>query len=144
MPDRTVIDDFLAHKRLAVVGVSRNNPKAFANAVLDGLREHGYDMVAVHRDDPVAADVDGVIVMVNAQAARQVVRDYVDAGVARVWLHKGVGPGAVSDEAVSYCKEHGVAVVEGACPLMFLEPVGWFHRAHRGIRRIKGDFRTAA
>jgi hypothetical protein len=37
-----------------------------------------------------------------------------------------------------------VAVVEGACPLMFLEPVGWFHRAHRGIRRIKGDFRTAA
>lgn len=25
--------------------------------------------------------------------------------------------------------------------MMFLEPTGWFHKAHRAIRKIKGDVR---
>lgn len=35
-------------------------------------------------------------------------------------------------------RSHGYDVVAGACPLMFLEPVGWFHRVHRAVRRANG------
>jgi hypothetical protein len=56
-----------------------------------------------------------------------------------VWLFKGIGgPGAVSDEAVRIAREHGLSLVEGACPLMFLESPGLVHRAHRFVRRRKG------
>lgn len=155
MPDLAVINDFMAHKRFAVVGVSQD-PKGFANTVVRELRKAGYDPVPVGAHlseldgEPVYASVgevpaplDGVMVMVNAEAAKQVVRDSVDAGVPRVWLHKGYGPGCASDEAVAYCHEHGVPVVDGACPLMFTEHPQWFHRMHRGMRRMRGAFRAA-
>lgn len=69
--------------------------------------------------------LDGGVVMVPKDGAADVVRDAINRGVGRVWLFKGAGgASAVSDEAVALCDEHGVAVVAGACPLMFLEPVG--------------------
>ena len=37
---------------------------------------------------------------------------------------------------MALCHEAGVDVVEGACPMMFLEPVGWFHRLHRSMRHV--------
>jgi hypothetical protein len=39
---------------------------------------------------------------------------------------------------VQLCREQGIEVIAGACPLTFLEPVGWFHRVHRAVRRRKG------
>lgn len=36
-------------------------------------------------------------------------------------------------------RDHGVVVVAGACPLMFLEPVGRVHRIHRAGRRSNGS-----
>jgi hypothetical protein len=50
----------------------------------------------------------------------------------------------VSEEALAVAHEHGLEVVAGACPLMFLEPVGWIHRVHRAARRMKRDVSTAA
>jgi predicted CoA-binding protein len=145
MPSRALIDDFLAQDHLAFVGVSRN-PKDFANAVYRQLRDGGRTMYPVNASchepelegdrcypslaevpDPVA----GVIVMVPATAAAAVARDAIDRGIPRVWLHRGVGRGSVSDDAVALCREHDVSVVDGACPLMFAEPVAAFHRVHR-------------
>jgi predicted CoA-binding protein len=76
--------------------------------------------------------------MVSSDHAAEVVQACIDRGIPRVWLHKGLGPSSVSDEAVGLCKEHGIEVVDGACPMMFAEPVGWFHRMHRGERKLTG------
>jgi predicted CoA-binding protein len=85
-----------------------------------------------------------VIVMVGQDRAAGVVRQAVTRGVGHVWLFKGLGgDGAVSDEALALCEQHGIEVVAGACPLMFLEPVGWFHRIHRSARRHNGSLRAA-
>ena len=102
--------------------------------------------------DPAVADLASVpgefagdIVMVNTEAAVDVVRECAKLGVPRVWLFKGIGgAGAVSDEAIELCRQHGINVIEGACPLMFLEPVGWFHRLHRSARRINGSLARSA
>jgi predicted CoA-binding protein len=138
---------FLSAGRIAVVGAS-DEPKNFGRAIAAALRDHGIDTVAVHPKATSVAGVpcyrsvaavpgrvDGVIVMVPSESAAGVVRACVDRGVPRVWLFKGAGPGAVSDEAVQLCRDHDIAVIPGACPLMFLEPVRGVHKVHRALRR---------
>ena len=146
------VDEFLAGRRLAVVGAS-DDSSSFGRTIVEALSDHGYDVVAVHpTSGPVAGrpchrslaevpgDVDGVVVMTGAEAAVEVVRQCVDRGIEHVWLFKGLGgPGALSEDAVELCRSHDVDVVAGACPMMFLEPVGWSHRVHRSARRLRGD-----
>ena len=154
--DTSVVDDFLRLRRIAVVGAS-DRKENFGNTVYTELRDHGYDVVAVHPSaTTVAGDqafasladvpgtVDGVLVMVHRDRAADVVRQCVDRGVRSVWLFQGIGPSAVSDEALALCADHGIAVVPGACPLMFLEPTGLVHRVHRGMRRLNGSLLQSA
>jgi uncharacterized protein len=151
MIEQATVDGFLAQHRIVVVGAS-DDKQNFGGAVVRALRNHGYDAVGVNpnattaggvpcRPDlaAVPGPVDGVIVMVPAEASADVVRAAIARGVSRVWLFRGIGGrGAVSDEAVALCHQHDVDVVAGACPLMFLEPVGFGHRMHRWVRRMKG------
>ena len=61
-----------------------------------------------------------------------------DAGVHGVWMHRGGGQGAVSDEALALCRERGLEVVDGECPFMFLSRSGVVHGVHRFFRRLGG------
>jgi len=149
MPSKASIDRFLQSERVAFVGVSRN-PKEFANAVYREFRDRGYEVIPVnpnadevegvrcYRTVAELPDVDGVVVMVPADRAAEVVEQCAARGIERVWLHRGVGRGSVSDEAVEAARTAGIDVVDGACPLMFLPDTGWFHRLHRRMvgRRI--------
>ena len=148
---------FLTGHRLAVVGAS-DDPKNFGRTICRELAGHGHEVVAVHPSATavdglpcvptlaaVEGHLDGVIVMVPADASADVVRQCVDRGVTDVWLFQGIGSaGAVSTDALRLCDEHGIEVIAGACPLMFLEPVGWFHRLHRSARRHRGALVASA
>ncbi len=146
MPRRRDIDDFLAQKRIAFVGVSRD-PKQFANIVFTALKDRGYQLYPVNPNASVLAGqpcypsveklpepVDAALVMVQPSASLGVMRECEAAGIMRVWL----GNGAVSPEAVKFGQEHGIAVVDGACPMMFAEPVGFGHACHRFFKQITG------
>jgi predicted CoA-binding protein len=152
MIDPIVVQEFLAQRRIALVGAS-DDPRSFGRTVYCALRDHGHDVVAVNPNyetvagdrcypdlASVTGDIDGLVVMVHRDRAADVVRAAAERGIPRVWLFKGLGaPGAVSEEALHECALHGIAVVAGACPLMFLEPVGGFHRLHRAARRMNGS-----
>lgn len=69
-----------------------------------------------------------------AQSAA-VVQDCQAAGIRRVWLHRGGGEGSVSPEAVALARSAGMAVVDGACPFMFLG--GFPHNIHRLFVRFE-------
>jgi predicted CoA-binding protein len=142
MPARAAIDRFLELDRIAFVGVSRDS-KQFANAVYRALRDGDRTVVPIHpsettvEGDPAvrsladAPAVDGVIVMLPKTAVDGVVDEALDAGIEHVWLHAGLGSSCVTEGAVARCRSAGVDVVDGACPLMFLEPVRGIHRLHR-------------
>ena len=154
--DRRQVDDFLAQRRFAVVGVSDTTGN-FGLSVYRELCDKGYDVVPVNPRLPevegetcypdlasVPGELDGVIVMVRGERAADVVRECAAVDVPRVWLFRGIGAGAVSDEAVELCHEHSIDVVAGACPFMFLEPVRSVHRLHRGVSRLTGRLAKTA
>jgi predicted CoA-binding protein len=145
---RTVIADFLAQRRIAVVGVSRD-PKDFSRGLFRELARRKYDVVPINPSvsqiegmlsfsqvQDLRPPPDGVLIMTPPQAALQVIRDCAEAGVRRVWLHRGAGTGAVSEEAVALARDLGIAVVAGACPYMFLPGTGMVHRAHGGLLKL--------
>jgi predicted CoA-binding protein len=55
-----------------------------------------------------------------------------DAGIRRVWLQQGTE----SAEAIQFCASNNIAVVHGECIMMFTEPVGFVHRAHRWVKKV--------
>ncbi len=143
MPSPAVIEDFLAQQHLAFVGASRDT-KQFANSVYRKLRDDGRTMYPVHLEadaiegdtayptlDAVPDPVDGVVIMLPPEPMVDVVRAAVARGVPRVWLHRGAWGKPVPEEAVRLCREADVAVVDGACPFMFDEPVRGVHKLHR-------------
>lgn len=146
------VNRFLGHKRLALVGVSRD-PKDFSRQLFRDMQARGYDMVPVNPagEDvegkhcfPSVRDVDppveGALVMTPAAATAGVVRDCAAAGIHDVWLHRGGGQGAVSNEAVEYCTSHSMEVVAGFCPYMFLPNTAFFHRAHGFMVKLSGRY----
>lgn len=151
-PSLETIEDFLAQKRIAMVGVSRS-PASFSVSVFKEFCQRGYDMVPVNpntkellghkcftRVQDIDPPVDAALLMTSPEATEKVVGDCAEAGVRRVWMHRAGGAGAVSDKAVLFCQEHNIRVVPGECPLMFLTHSGWFHRLHGFIRKITGRY----
>jgi hypothetical protein len=136
--------DFLSQQRIAVVGVSRTEQDA-ANGIYKKLRDSGYKVFAVNPNtNEVEGDtcypnlqsipngVDAAVIVTTPQITEKVVRDCKAAKVKHVWIHQGMG-NSVSKDAVIYCRENGINVIPGACPMMFLEPVDIAHRCFRTV-----------
>lgn len=150
------IRQFVALKRIALVGISRN-PRDLSRALFRDMEQRGYEMVPVNpamteiegrkcfaRVQDIAPPVDAALLMTAPVVTEQVVHDCAMAGIRRVWMHRAGGPGAVSPEAVDFCKANGIRVVEGYCPLMFLPGEAFIHRAHGFLMKLMGHYPKAA
>lgn len=151
-----LIADFLAQKRIAVAGVSRNATGEAANLIYRKLRETGHGVVALNpRAEQVEGDpcypnlaalpepVDAVVAVTPPAETEALVRECDAAGVRRVWLHRSLGTGSVSEAAVAYCREHGIRVIAGGCPMMYCQPVDFGHKCMRWVLRITGKLPAA-
>ncbi len=147
---RDAATDFLAQRRIAVAGVSRDGRQP-ANLIYRRLRDTGHEVFAVNPNadqvegEPSYASVtaipgalDGVVIATPAQAALDVAGDRAAAGVPRVWLHRGLGPGSSSDAAVEFCRAHGIATIPAGCPCMFGETADPGHRCLLAMLRVTG------
>jgi len=146
------VRDFLALRRIALVGVSRA-PKDFSRYLFREMCEKGYEMVPVNpaveevdsrrcfaRVQDIAPPVEGALLLTSPQGTEKVVRDCVEAGIRQVWMHRSGGAGAVSQEAIEFCHQQGIQVVEGHCPFMFFPKTQWFHRMHGFIVKLTGGY----
>jgi uncharacterized protein len=142
-----LINEFLAQKRIAIVGVTRD-PKGWGRLLYDAFKERGYDVFAINpktnsiqgiqcyaslKQLPIKAD--GVLLAVPPTVTDKVVRDVAELNISRVWMHRSGGPGAVSQAAIEFCRANNIAVVYGVCPFMYLQPQGWGHKLHYKIAR---------
>jgi predicted CoA-binding protein len=78
--------------------------------------------------------------MTSAKSTDQIVADCAEAGIKHVWMYGGMAPGAKTKTAVAFCEEHGIDVVAGLCPYMFLEGTPAFHAPHRVWKKITGSY----
>ena len=156
-----LVKDFLAQKRIAVVGVSLKREDA-ANLLYRKFKRAGYRVFAISPHTvtfdgdacypdlkAVPEKVDGVLVVTRPAVTDEIVRQCIALGIPRVWMHCALGSrptfakeaaakiGSASAEAVRLCRENNIAVIPGACPNMFLEP-DFGHACMRGLLRATG------
>jgi len=145
--------DFLAQRRIAVAGVSRNNSHHPAgNLIYRRLKKTGHEVFAVNPNmqtfegDPCYRDlqtipggVDGVVIVTRPETTERIVHDCSAAGIRRVWMHQSLGKGSsVSPNAVEYCRRHEISVIAGACPMMYGDGVDFGHTCMRLFMRLTG------
>jgi len=148
------VHDFLAQKRIAVAGVSRDKSHhPVGNLIYHRLKATGHEVFAVNphmetlegdRCYPnlrsIPGGVDGVVIITRPDVTQQIVRDCHDAGIRRVWMHQSLAKGStsVSADAVEYCRQHDINVIAGACPMMFGDGVDFGHVCMRWMLRLTG------
>lgn len=152
-PLETKVQDFLAQKRIAVAGVSRNKSHhPVGNLIYQRLKGTGHDVFAVNphmetfegeRCYPdlksIPGGVDGVVIITRPEVTERIVHDCTEANVRRVWMHQSVGTGSsVSPEAVEYCSQHDISVIAGGCPMMFGAGVDFGHTCMRWFLKLTG------
>ncbi len=135
------IQDFVACRRVAVVGATRDG-RGFGNVMRAELAARGVEVFLVHPEareiggvacHPTLADlrgrVDGVFVSVAPGRVAPVLRDAAAIGVRHGWLMQG----AESREALALARELELDLVAKRCPLLYLEPVKSIHKVHRVV-----------
>ena len=153
----SLVQDFLAQKKIAVVGVSEKRETG-CNTAYKNFKKNGYQVYAVnpristYDGKPCYPDlksipekVDAVFILASPKVTEQIVQQCVDLGVKHVWMHclmgtkpgLGAGSTSVSPSAVEMCKANGIAVIPGSCPNQFLK--GDFgHAMMRGMFGLLG------
>ncbi|MBI1390163.1 MAG: CoA-binding protein [bacterium] len=139
---------FTSLHRLAIAGVSRN--EKFGNTIHRELTRRGYDAVAVNPNlsefdggpcypdlKSIPGGVEGVVVATSPHNALNVLRDAAECGIRYAWVQQGGG----SNEAKSYCDEHGIEAVFGECILMYAGKPTGIHAFHRWLWGLMGRLR---
>src|SRR5688572_16954140 len=119
-----LVQDFLAQKKIAVVGVS-DKRETGCNLAYKKFKENGYQVYAVNPRiitydgmtcypdlKSIPEKLDAVFILTSPQVAEQIVQQCVDLGIKRVWTHclMGTKPGlaagmtSVSQDAVRMCR----------------------------------------
>jgi predicted CoA-binding protein len=152
------VHDFLIQKRIAVAGVSRDNRHhPAANLIYRRLKTTGHDVFPVNPHmqtfegercypdlESIPGGVDGVVIVTRPETTEQIVRECDAAGVHSVWMHQSMGKKAssVSPAAVEYCRQRGISVIAGACPMMYGDGADLGHRCMRFILGLTGGLPT--
>jgi predicted CoA-binding protein len=152
-----LVQDFLAQKKIAVVGVSDKRDTG-CNLAYKKFKENSYQVYAVnpritsYENAVCYADlksipekVDAVFVLASPNVTDEIVQQCVELGIKHIWMHcmMGTKPGlaagmtSVSQSAVEMCRANGIAVIPGSCPNQFLHP-DFGHAMMRGLWRIVG------
>jgi predicted CoA-binding protein len=144
--------EFLACKRVAVTGVSREPDSHGANVVYRRLRDRGYEVFAVNPNaDEVEGDrayrdlssipggVDAVVMATRPEIAEETMRECADLGIRHAWMHRGPGAGSVSEAAGEYGRRHGITVIDGGCPCMFEPTADVGHKVMRVVLTLAGS-----
>ena len=152
-----LVQDFLAQKKIAVVGVSEKRETG-CNSNYKKFKDAGYKVYAVnphistYYGVPCYPDLkslpekpDGVFIMASPLVTEELVQQCVELGIKHVWMHcmMGTKPGlaggmtSVSAEAVKLCRENGISVIPGSCPNQFITP-DFGHALMRGLWQMLG------
>jgi predicted CoA-binding protein len=139
-----LIQDFVSHKTIGLIGLSRQKNK-FGNYAYKELTSRGFSVYPIH---PSEKEVDGilcypslaaikeklnvVVVSVSGRKIIQILNEVSSAGIKNVWLQQG----CESSEIIEEANRLGLSIVTKKCILMYAEPVRSIHKFHRMVSNI--------
>jgi predicted CoA-binding protein len=142
------IESFLAPRKLAIVGASRN-PKKFGRVVYEDLKGKGFTVWAVnpHAEkldaDPCYPDitslppeVDRVFIVTPPEKTAENVKQAMDKGIRNIWIQQR----SDTAEALELLKGSDVNLIHNECIFMFAGPVKGAHKFHRFINKLFGKY----
>lgn len=157
-PPQTVaeaIQRFMAQKRIAVVGVSREK-REYSRRMFRDLLDRGYNLVPVN---PSATEIEDLpcfarladlatvppaaLLLLPKAALPQALEECRVAGVKMVWIPLQGGKGAITDAHASVARDAGMTLIRGFCPYMFMDKTGFLHRLHGYIEKHGRAYQSA-
>ncbi len=137
-------EQFLACRNVAVFGVSRGSDDT-AKIIYEKFKQTGYNVFAINPNTEVVSDIpcfgdlastankiEAVVIVTRPAYAATIIQQALDHGTQWLWLHKSFG-NSVDNEAVRIGRAKGLNIIDGACPMMFLEPIDGAHRCMRSV-----------
>jgi predicted CoA-binding protein len=142
------INQFLQQPYIAVVGVSRTKNK-FGNTVYKSLKKKGIKVLPVNPHltefdgDKCFSDVEtlpphvkAVFVSTPPEKTLQIVEKAINKGIRHFWLQQG----STNEQVHQFLKGKDIFYTADRCIMMFAEPVGSFHRFHRFLSKLTGNY----
>ena len=143
-----IIHEFLAPKKLAIAGVSRD-PKKFGYAVYKELKQKGFEIYPVNPNADeidgmkcykqiimLPPDVDRLLIVTPKDRTSILIEEAVAKRIPYIWIQQK----SETKEAIDFALSKKVNLIARQCILMHAEPVKSFHKFHRGINKIFGLF----
>jgi uncharacterized protein len=142
------IQDFLAPRKMAMAGVSRN-PKKFGGAIFKELKEKGFELYPINPNaeeiqgvkcyksvEELPADVEHLLIVTPKYETELVARSAVKIGIKMVWIQQQ----SDTEEAVKTIEEAGIPLIYKKCIMMFADPVKSVHGFHRFLVKTFGGY----
>jgi len=142
------INLFLQQPQIAVIGISRNKNK-FGNTVYRSLKKKGIKVLPVnpHLTDfngdkcfssieTLPPDVNALFVNTPPEKTIKIVESAINKGIQHLWLQQG----STDDAVMKYLEGKDINYVSDRCIMMFVHPVGSFHKVHKFLSKITGNF----
>lgn len=152
MTTGNLIDEFLGTRRFAMIGVSRNT-RDFSRRLFDELTGRGYDVVPVNpgavsiggkrcygRVQDIEPRVGCALLLTARSITDRILIECADAGITLVWIYGISGEKDLSPNALTIGRNHGMRIVPGYCPYMFMPGRGAFHGLHALIWKAIGRY----
>jgi predicted CoA-binding protein len=147
MVSKDQIQEFLAQRTIALVGLSRSG-QAFSNNVHRELKARGYRVYPINpnadtiQGEPCYASltdlpepVAGALFFTPPAETEKAVSAAVAAGIRHLWLQQG----AETAEAIRAGQAPNINLVAGECIFMFLPPVALPHKLHGWFKGVMGQ-----
>jgi len=147
MTKKESISQFLAPKKLAIAGVSRNTKK-FGYAIFNELRQKGYEICPINPNtdeidgikcyksvSEIPADFEKLFIVTPKNETDLILKQASEKGIKHVWIQQMSNTKETSEIAT----KNGINLIEKECIFMFAEPVTSVHKFHRIIMKIFGQ-----
>ena len=142
------IQDFLAPRKMAMAGVSRN-PKKFGGAIFKELKENGFDLYPINPKaeeiqgvkcfktvNDLPADVEHLFIVTPKYETELVAHAAVKKRMKMVWIQRQ----SDTPEAVKTIEGAGIPLIHKKCIMMFANPVKSVHGFHRFLVKTFGGY----
>jgi predicted CoA-binding protein len=142
------IHEFMAPRKMAMAGVSRN-PKKFGGAIFKELKDKGFELYPINPNaDEIQGvkcyksvgdlphDVEHLLIVTPRYETDIVAKAAVNKGIKMVWIQQE----SDTPEAVRIIEESGIPLIYKKCIMMFAEPVKSVHGFHRFLAKTFGGY----